>query len=307
MSLCDDVGAAGFSLAGNLSGAEGECRGSRTGEITTAAIFALPVGVGRTPESIGQLEDHYIISMRSPEKVARAGCRSGRDWRHRLRRGVLIPLSFLAGAFLVFGSNLQAATSSLGFSSAEVGYAANPSTRGYVFIVTSPVQVTGLSVYDFEANGLVEDHTVGLWNSAGKLLASAFIPKGEGSPLDHSGKFRFVLLETPVLLDTGEGYRVGATFGGLGPAGDAQFFNQSPITMAGDMFYVQGAYVNQTTGLNYPSEVLASGLGGGSFVIGSVPEAGVAVLGSLGLLLLVVRRRHTAPSPDRQAKKRATS
>jgi hypothetical protein len=247
--------------------------------------------LGWTPESIGEPGDNYAIGMEFPERPPWERWRSGRDLRHRLGLRVLSPLSFLAGALLVSGANLQAATSSLGFSAAEVGYAPNPSTRGDVFIVTSPVQVTGLSVYDFEANGLVEDHTVGLWDSAGKLLASAFIPKGSGSPLDSSGKFRFVLLETPVLLDTGEGYRVGATFGGLGPAGEAQFFDQSPVTMAGDMFYVQGAYVKKTTGLNYPSEVLAGGLDGGSFVIGSVPETGVVFLGSLGLLILLSRRR----------------
>lgn len=202
--------------------------------------------------------------------------------------------------------DLRAATSSLDFATAEVGYAGSPSTRGYVFTVTSPVLVTGLSVYDHGADGLAEDHTVGLWDSGGQLLASAFVPKGTGSLLDSSGKFRFVPLGVPVTLSWGENYRVGATFAGSGPGGDAQFVNQTTTTMAGGMFFVHGAYVSQVAGLSFPGEHIASGLGGGSFVIEPVPEAGVAVLGSLGLLLLVVRRRHPALSLDRQAKKRTT-
>ena len=51
-------------------------------------------------------------------------------------------------------------------------------TLGWEFTVTQPVGITGLGYYDYNSDGLVSSHEVGIFNLSGTLLVSASIPSG---------------------------------------------------------------------------------------------------------------------------------
>src|SRR6266850_1927080 len=72
-------------------------------------------------------------------------------------------------------------------------------TSGTEFTVGSqPLSVAQLGAYDAGANGLVESHDVGLWDSANTLLGSVTVPSGTGATL--AGTYRYTALATPVIL-----------------------------------------------------------------------------------------------------------
>jgi hypothetical protein len=83
-----------------------------------------------------------------------------------------------------------------------------PLTLGWAFEVNNPVNVTWLSFFDSDQDGLVESHPVGIWNSAGDLIVSATVEAGTVNPLHD--KFRSVAV-APALLLPGA-YRIGALF-----------------------------------------------------------------------------------------------
>ena len=82
-------------------------------------------------------------------------------------------------------------------------------TLGYEFKVgESDIVVSALGFWDSGADGLAVAHQVGLWSSDGKLLRSVTVPSGEESTL--VGKFRYVKLVTPISLQSGQTYTLGA-------------------------------------------------------------------------------------------------
>ena len=84
-------------------------------------------------------------------------------------------------------------------------------TEGYTFSLTTVMSVSALGFYDYQQNGLVQAHQVGLWSSTGTLLASVTVPSGTSAPL--TGASRYVSLATPVLLAVGTTYTMGAYMG----------------------------------------------------------------------------------------------
>jgi hypothetical protein len=72
------------------------------------------------------------------------------------------------------------------------------------------VSINALGVWDQGGNGLVLSHDVGLWNSAGALVASATVPAGTSGVLDDA--YRYVTLGSNVTLLAGQQYRVAALF-----------------------------------------------------------------------------------------------
>ncbi len=83
-------------------------------------------------------------------------------------------------------------------------------TAGWAFRVgPEAVQVQALGLYDV-ANGLKNAHPIGLWTAGGTLLAQATLPAGTASL--RIGSYRYVAI-TPVTLNPGQTYVVGAYFG----------------------------------------------------------------------------------------------
>jgi hypothetical protein len=84
-------------------------------------------------------------------------------------------------------------------------------TLGYDFAVGSaPLLVTSLGLWDQNQDGFTNGHTLGLWDNAGNLLATAAILPGTVDPL--SGEFRYATLATSVTLMAGTTYVLGATY-----------------------------------------------------------------------------------------------
>ncbi len=192
----------------------------------------------------------------------------------------------------------QTLTPALQFSGALGSSTSFTSTRGYSFDVTATggIAVSALSVYDAGADGLSQSHDVGLWDTAGTLLAFATIPAGTLAPLDTSGLFRYVPI-APVTLTVGTSYAVGAFF--LVNSADQQAFNFSNIVAAPGIQYDEARYSNNgASGLSFPATAINSFSGepGGSFDVGIVPEpsAGLLMAGGLFALVGIARLRGRA-------------
>ena len=90
-----------------------------------------------------------------------------------------------------------------------------PYTVGWSFVVTSPVFVTDLAVFNPGGAALLESHTVGIWNSAGTLVDSAVIPAGNVATLESNDFFAnpqtWRDVYAPAFLPAGT-YTIGATW-----------------------------------------------------------------------------------------------
>lgn len=70
-------------------------------------------------------------------------------------------------------------------------------TGGFVFSISSPIDISSLGFYDEGGDGLAVSHDVGLWDTTGTLLASATVDAGATDPL--IGKFRYKSIPTLTL------------------------------------------------------------------------------------------------------------
>lgn len=204
----------------------------------------------------------------------------------------------LKGLILLSSMSIAAASfaqaPAMDFSTYSTNGTAITSTRGYSFNVVEPngILVTHLSFFDANSNGLAENHMVGLWDSAGNLLASSPISAGTVDALDATGKFRARAI-TPVLLAAGTNYTVGGTFN-AGSA-DAQAISVIGLTMGTGITYGEARVANN--GLSTLTMPTTGGFGfnglpGGSFNFQAVPEPGTMI--ALGAGLLAFRRRRKA-------------
>jgi hypothetical protein len=183
---------------------------------------------------------------------------------------------------------------------------------GWQFSTTNfNVQVTALGVFDNKAknglpDGLVEAHTVGIYNSVGTLLVSVVVPAGSAGTLNNFYRYSNI---SPIVLAANSNYTIADTnvnevfaFGGPGTV------PQPPNTTTGIHIATSNAAVfnanggatlafptvkpNQPTGYTF--------FGGPNFLVGTVtpagtPEPGAAALligsGTTGVLFLLRRRR----------------
>jgi hypothetical protein len=77
---------------------------------------------------------------------------------------------------------------------------------GWEFDVLSPVTVSGLGMFDYLDNLNPGGHDVGIFDSAGNLVAGATATVLPTDP--KTGWFRFAALTTPVNLPVGSNYRI---------------------------------------------------------------------------------------------------
>ena len=169
------------------------------------------------------------------------------------------------------------------------------SVGGTFTSISASTVINRLGFYDAGGDGLTESHTVGLYlwdGSAYQLQASATIPAATGATLD--GGYRWVSISDYTLSNTGsEAYLVMAnTTNGGDTWGDWQAF---PTNSIGQM-QAQGRYsFSGVTATLTPGDGNGTG-GSAGFTyfagnIGYVPEPSAALLGGLGMLALLRRRR----------------
>jgi Domain of unknown function (DUF4082)/PEP-CTERM motif len=159
-------------------------------------------------------------------------------------------------------------------------------TVGWAFTTTSARTITDLGVFDFGADGLLTSHQVGIWNTAGLLLASANVPAGTSGSLD--GLFRYTPLGTPYNLSAGT-YRIGAVYT---QSNDAYLYNSGYTLDTGLTF--NGAYYENGASLAYPTIANATiGYFSPNFKSTSTaaPEPGTLALITIGSMGIASRLR----------------
>jgi hypothetical protein len=202
-----------------------------------------------------------------------------------------------AGLFVIAPRAASASSIALDFTAGQ-GLSKNCSTdfqngcvAGWGFSVNSAVSVVSLGVWDEGANGLVENHPVGLWTSGGTLLATATVTNAS-TPVASTGPGRWMFTPiAPIGLAPGN-YVIGAWYS-VNNSGDPLRFNTLASTIP-QITYAQTIVELNVGALTFPTNVfnnLDPGLYGPDFQVASVPEPASLVLLITGIGALVARRR----------------
>ena len=156
-------------------------------------------------------------------------------------------------------------------------------TVGWKFSVTSPTMVGALGAFDSGLGGLINSHSIGIWNSAGTLITSATVASGTANPLLN--QFRYVTI-VPVILGVGT-YTIGATWG-TGSASDDYIANTTNFHTAAGINYLGSEYIQagSLTMPTTPATFFTNGMFGPNFEI--VPEPTTLVLIGAGLFAMAV-------------------
>ena len=167
-------------------------------------------------------------------------------------------------------------------------------TFGYEFEVTSPIMVTGLSVFSDPSPPTYNSSAfVGLWDANQNLLETEDILTGDAAQLTTDRFFRYKSLDTPIILQDGF-YYVGAYVRGTSAGVYIPFtYNVNGLNSISGVTYISP---QESTGpsISFPyysvSQFTSSGMFGGN-VVGyplSVPESGPAMLLFTGLFTVTL-------------------
>lgn len=188
-------------------------------------------------------------------------------------------------------------------------------TLGWSFRPTTDISVTALGLLDIGADGLVDPHEIGIWQSNGTLLTQTLIPEGTGTTLNEN--FRYVDIQ-PLLLAGGQDYVIGALYlaasaPGLGPSDsdpDRDFFQgafngaNAPRSFAPEITFLETRFGTQQIGnLIFPNQTTpnSSAILGPGFLFEAaenptataIPEPASFAIFALGLAVMGFARRRS--------------
>jgi hypothetical protein len=160
---------------------------------------------------------------------------------------------------------------------------------GFEFQANGYVSVTGLGNFDLGSpSNLPQPQQVGLWDSQGNLLASAYVT----SSSTQIGQFAFTSI-TPFALTAGNDYIVGGQ-------GGADYTGMEPINVAPQITYVEDLFTYVGTTVNTPlyepadSEGLTiadAGFFGGNVLLTPEPSYYLVLGAAIAALLVMFRAR----------------
>jgi hypothetical protein len=202
-------------------------------------------------------------------------------------------LAFAFAAVLGTGT-AAASTIALQWSgSGSVG--GSEQTRGWAFTTDKAINIASLGWFDYEDNGLVDSHQVGIWDASGNLQLSGIVDAGSTDPLQAGFRYTSTLAGTTLLA---AGTYVVA---GLSTYNDDTWRAVDParVTLGSAITYLEDRssetsefeFAGQTQGLDV-------GYFGANFQYDAVdvPEPSVVSLSLLGLGMMGVaaRKRRSA-------------
>jgi len=167
-------------------------------------------------------------------------------------------------------------------------------TRGFQFTPVVNIRVDSFGYFDASSDGLSAGHSVGIWNTAGTLLASATVTTANSTlsgPVINGGQYRF----TPIpglQLAANTTYVFGAATAG---SADVWYSGGTNISNSPALATVSstGVFNLGPFALNFPGSNSGNTYAAGSFTASAVPEPStfaLAALGAVGLLIARFRR-----------------
>lgn len=161
---------------------------------------------------------------------------------------------------------------------------------GWSFSVTSNVTIDGLGLFDYQADGLINSHQVGLWNSAGTLIAQTVVFTGATPYASASNAGQWLVVDIAALTLTVGDYVIGAFYSdndddpiaaiATGFDLDSHFTYVDSRASDGTAFAMPGVYGQVEPGIFGPNMRVAT-----------VPEPGHLLLLPLALAAAAAARR----------------
>lgn len=173
------------------------------------------------------------------------------------------------------------------FTGGNTGVLNADQTNGYEFVVgQQSLILSQLGFFDLSGDGLLNTHDVGIWTTAGSLIATATIPSGVTASLN--GQWRMVDV-APVVLAANTTYTIGAQV-----FGDSYTWGLStPGSLdAGIASLTGGSLIRNGLGLNFPDQGNDSNRFNANAFLTAVPEpSSLLMVVIAGVGLVVVRRQ----------------
>ncbi len=176
------------------------------------------------------------------------------------------------------------------FGLSYVTYNVGSVSYGWTFALSQPISVSSLGVWDYNENGLEDEHGIGLWDVTGTPLAVATIPDGTAAQLIDG--FRYQDLVSPLLLMPGQ-YTLGARYNGIDHF-HAQYASSTPAFAQPITFITSRHYIHPDSGtpVAFPEVSDPNGLIiGANFRFLTVPEPATLWLCCVGMFGIFRRRR----------------
>ena len=203
-------------------------------------------------------------------------------------QGIIAFVALLFLANLRLDAQILAVESTYNPAGTYYAYPAD-STYGWRFTVgNTPITVSRLGHFDAGLDGLLDAHQIGIWDTAGTLVAQATVPAGTGG--DLIGAYRFSLVPDTT-LSANATYLIGAYYP---QQSDTAIAFDAPQTYATEISYLGASYF-ATSGFGPPGSSYSGthGVFGPNFQFTAIPEPEhFAILIGAGLVVFfVVRRR----------------
>jgi hypothetical protein len=163
-------------------------------------------------------------------------------------------------------------------------------TVGYEFTVgSSPLSSLSLGIRDWGGDGIVDYHDIGLWDANQNLLASVTITPGTSS-----NGWRFLSLTSPVMLNAGENYILGASYGdSVDEIGISRTWEGANPTYNSAVTFDTVRFDDSLTGLTFPTMLeypVYLGEFGPNMEFEIVPEPSSRLLLLFGFIFIVAHK-----------------